>query len=67
MKQVPEHLKVSNVDEKGLPLRLDSRGVERDISRPYPRVGWKLVYVAGEGAVFVPKDLPVKPKHVSDF
>jgi len=64
---VPENLRVPNRDANGLPLRLEYQQVQRDITKPYARVGWKLVYIPGQGAVFVPKDTPVKPKHASDF
>ncbi|MGC3960486.1 MAG: hypothetical protein QM813_21920 [Verrucomicrobiota bacterium] len=59
-------LKASNTDADGKPLRLDLGGT-RDISKPYAKPRWRLAYIEGIGAVFVPAGAEIKAKHPSDF
>jgi hypothetical protein len=53
---VPEFLKGSNVDAKGLPLRMNIEG-ERRLDEPY-RTGkkFKLSYTLGQGVVIEPTE-----------
>lgn len=66
MKPIPDLFRKSNNDEKGLPLRIDVGGV-RDERKPYARAAFKLIYVPGEGVVFVRSDAKVKTLQPADF
>ena len=59
-------MKASNTDERGLPLRLDIGGTRRT-DKPYAKPVWRLAYIEGIGAVFIPADVEVQAKKPSDF
>lgn len=64
--QKPKGMVKSNSDEKNLPLRLDLGGIRR-MDEPYARPQWKLIYLPGQGAVFVPACTKVRARQPSDF
>ena len=59
-------LKASNTDKDGKPIRLDLGGV-RDISKPYAKARFKLIYDPIKGVLFVDPRTKVRTLQPSDF
>ena len=53
--KVPQFLKGSNVDAKGLPLRMAIEGEERRLDEPYRSKGIRLRWNLRDGVVIEPK------------
>ena len=59
-------LRASNTDKDGKPLRLDVGGT-RDISKPYAKPKFKLVYDPVNGIQFVSPSMKVRTIQPSDY